>query len=478
MNRIKAWFARIVYSLKTKMLLFILIGAVASLGIYFSVRFISNTVVDSYYNSEEAKSERQEIYLRDLQHYVTENGISSSDTAELLQWVRKNRYIYLLIYKDDELLFSEGGYGENLPITTPGFNVEGGITVTYPEKEEILQNAKESGHQPLEMSDGVLGATFADFSEYFYYDMANIVSIVVAFLFLAVILTLYLSDITGRLSGLSDDVMVVSQGDMSHSISVEGKDELAALSRNVENMRKSVLENLEKEREARDANTQLITSMSHDLRTPLTVLLGYIDIMKMHTEDKEMQSYLKASEATALRLKHFSDDMFEYFHVFGGEKIDTELIEYPAKTLFEQFLAEHLLLLSEQGYKIEFNGYNAGISHIIIKTDAPKTMRIIDNIFSNINKYAEKTHPITIGVECKTKGELPCLELSVTNKILEKPTAQSNRIGLKTCQKLADAMGLMFETEENLGFFRAALSFPLKPTVPGKIENGVADNEI
>lgn len=461
-NRIKSWFSGIVYSLRTKMLFFILIGAIASVGIYISVNLIFTTVVDTYYNSDEARLERQEKYLADLQRYVTENELSSEDTPDLVKWVKNNRYIYLLIYKDDEPLFSEGSYGENLTINTPGFSGEGGITVTYPEKDDLEQYAKENAPHPLEMSDVVLGASFADFSEYFYYDMANIVSIIVAFVFLAMILTLYLGDITARLSGLSEDVMTVSEGDMSHKITAEGKDELATLSRNVENMRISVLENLEKEREARDANTQLITSMSHDLRTPLTILLGYIDIMKMRTEDSDMLSYLKASEATVLRLKSFSDATFEYFHVFGGGKLDIELVDYEAKTLFDQLFAEHLLLLKEQEYIIDFLGDESIMPGMTIRTDAPKTMRIIDNIFSNLVKYADKEFPISIGVGCsECEGGSSYIDITVVNRISEQLSAESNRIGLKTCKKLADAMGLRFEAERLEDMFRVKLSLPV-----------------
>lgn len=469
-DRLKKWFSGIVYSLRTKMLFFIVIGAVASIGIYISVKFVFTSVVDTYYNAPEAKQERQEEYIASLQNYITENSISSTDSGQIVKWVRNNRYVYLMIYKDDELFFSQGGY-EGTP-DTPQFPGEGGITVTYPNKEELILHAKENGLHPLEMTDGVLLASFADFSEYLYYDIGNIVSLFAAFIFLAIIMMLYFSDVTNRISVLGDDVNKVSDGDMEHKITSEGKDELAALSRNVENMRISILENLEAERAARDANAELITSMSHDIRTPLTVLLGYIDIMKKHTEDKDMQGYLKASETTALRLKNLSDDMFAYFLVFGSENIETELIEYSAKTLIGQLFAEHILLLEEKGYRFECRMNEMDLDDLYVLTDAPKTLRIVDNIFSNITKYADSEEFVTVSIErtsAENNDDEQKLVITVINKIAESPSAESNRIGLKTCERLAEAIGLGFSAEKMGDRFTVKLSFPAKFATQGDL---------
>ena len=77
----------------------------------------------------------------------------------------------------------------------------------------------------------------------------------------------------------------VADGDTGHHVNMEGYDEITALSRSVEQMRVSILAKIESERKAIEANSELITSMSHDIRTPLTVLLGYIDMMKERSED-------------------------------------------------------------------------------------------------------------------------------------------------------------------------------------------------
>ena len=92
---------------------------------------------------------------------------------------------------------------------------------------------------------------------------------------------------------------------------------------------------------------------------------------------------------------------------------------------------------------------------VIIVTDAPRMKRIFENLFSNILKYADKSAPVSILCrvsECK-------LLLTITNKVNENATnVESNRIGLKTCQKLARSIGIGFESERQGEYFAVKMS--------------------
>jgi signal transduction histidine kinase len=246
---------------------------------------------------------------------------------------------------------------------------------------------------------------------------------------------------------------------MHHAISATGNDELTTLSQNVENMRESMLVNISKEREARAANTELITSMSHDIRTPLTVLLGYIDVMKLEEDPGSMKSYIKAAEQTALRLKDLSDDMFKYFLVSGEGAPAVSIASYDAKTLLEQMLYEHVLLLSEQGYDIAFEMPDIASGSMSIRTDAPYTMRIIDNLFSNIRKYADRSKPITLSAV--REGDK--LKVSFENSVAKDANeAESSGIGMKPSRRIAELLGLGFAYREEGNIFRTEVEFPIE----------------
>ena len=340
----------------------------------------------------------------------------------------------------------DGGTVEKPDNTTRPGTSRPGFTVTMPTKEEIMQHATDNGLKPLELSDGTLFASFVDFSDYFYYNMSTIISILSALVVAIIVLMIYFHGITVKISRLADDVSGVYERDMNSEIrTLRGKDEISELTRNVEQMRCSMLEGLKKEREALDANSELITSMSHDIRTPLTVLLGYLDIMKSYPVDSELSEHIKAAENTALRLKDFSDDMFRYFLVFGGKELEVSLGEYDAHTLFEQMLSEHLLLLRERGFTVNADLNILQTSGVVIVTDAPKLMRVVDNIFSNIYKYAESTSPVSFSADL-TGG---VLKITVQNAVKTVSGAESNGVGLRTCSKICEALDVRFEYGES-----------------------------
>ena len=479
-NRAKRFF----HSLYVRLVLVIIFGVAVSVGVFVLARYFGNSYINDYYIADDQRTQREEGYIENLREFIRKNSISSEDTDKIAEWAQNNRYVYLLIYKNNELFFSsdmipskpvpddsaddsvddssednpdgdnESENGSSSDTKEPveeepdGGSIGSGVTVDYPTREELKKYAEENDLYELEMVDGVLFAAVAEFTEYLYYDIANIASLVLAMLLLSIILINYLRRIVARVKKLERNVMVVAGGNINQPIESKGYDEIARLSENVENMRRTILESIEEERLARQANTELITAMSHDVRTPLTVLLGYLDIMKNEAEGETMQSYVEATEKTALRLKNLSDDMFNYFLAYGNteESVDTE--EYDAATLFDQMLSEHLLLLGEQGYDVILKKNESGfVPGSVVVTDAPKLMRIIDNLFSNLRKYANSEKPILVKINVTKR----LFALEIENYICHtEAEVESNGIGLKTCQRLAPFVAEAFEFD-NIG---------------------------
>ena len=340
-----------------------------------------------------------------------------------------------------------------------------GITVRPPTREELMAAALDNDSCSIKTADGgVLLASMADYTEYLYYDIANIVSWLVALATFFITMWVHFYGITKRISMLGKEITLVAEGDTEHAIAAKGADEITRLSMDVEYMRVSMLDTLQRQKSALESNKDLITAMSHDIRTPLTVLLGYLDIMKSNAEEGEMKNYIEASENTALRLKKLSDDMFGYFLVYGGD-IEVDVQECNARTLVEQMLSGHIFLLREQGYHIEYNFEDKDaefLSDVVMVTDPPQLMRIVENIFSNVIKYADKEKPITVFVDSFVD--------EMTIKVVNYPSlnpdkAQKNGIGLRSCMKLANAMDVRFSYEERDGVFTSDLYVPILPKI-------------
>jgi len=480
------------FSLRIRFILVFIMSVAIGICVYFLVHYFSYEYIDSVYSSEENRKNRETSYINDLQAFVDNNSISSENTSMLSRWARENKYVYLIIYKDNELFYTsddnpeneeaavpenpEGESPENRPDdstdkedggsvgdgedgeeSTPPPKEPGGVTVDYPTREELFEYAKQNDLYTLELADGTMFASLTEFTEYLYYDISNIASLVFALLSVLIILAFYFHMLTTRIIKLGNEVNKVADGDTSHVIKAKGNDEISKLSVNVENMRVSIIENFEKEKEALDANNALITSMSHDIRTPLTILLGYIDAMRNKTEgDSEMQDYLKAAESTAMRLKKLSDDMFGYFLVFGAKELEVDMENYDAATLIDQILFEHVTLMRESGYVVNFGELDyLALSDFEIRTDVQKLIRIIDNVFSNAYKYADKEAPVFISIE-ETDSLLTVRFSNTISK--DSGNVESNGIGLKTCKKLSEYINADFKTEECDGIFTVSLS--------------------
>lgn len=244
----------------------------------------------------------------------------------------------------------------------------------------------------------------------------------------------YFNKTTTRIQYLAKRVRLVEQNKDILDIKDDVGDEISDLIDDVNKMRNSILEKVKEERAAYQANTQLITAMSHDIRNPLTVLLGYLDIIGMQKDISEQsRDYIAQCKETAMKIKTLSDDMFQYFLVFGKKDIDMSMQEYDADELLKQMLSEHTILMQESGYNFVVENSIDRKCTVIIDTQAFE--RVMDNVFSNLRKYADIAEPIYISLELSDNK----LRIRIENKVVHNDT-ESNGIGLKTCAKIMEAL--------------------------------------
>ena len=99
-------------SLRLTMLSMLLFAIGVALALVLATRFLTDWYIKQKYLSDERRAERVAEYVADLQKYVTDRGLSCDDTREISKWSQEQKYLYILIYKDDKLLFESGQYEE------------------------------------------------------------------------------------------------------------------------------------------------------------------------------------------------------------------------------------------------------------------------------------------------------------------------------------------------------------------------------
>ena len=140
-------------------------------------------------------------------------------------------------------------------------------------------------------------------------------------------------------------------GDLDHPITVRGSDELTTLASSLDSMRLTLRQQHEDEAAAAAKVKSLITEMSHDLRTPLTTLLLYTEILRHHKYETEAQQdeYLAKIDGKARQIKQLSDNLFEYALVTRDTVVQ---LDAPARfsQIFEEPLAEMVEMLQQRGF--------------------------------------------------------------------------------------------------------------------------------
>ena len=320
--------------------------------------------------------------------------------------------------------------------------------------QETLNNILAGNAEliPITCTDGVLLATIVDYSEDFVYNIVFVISLICAIAVVGIIMFFNLSRLTSRVKKLAEKVRRVERGSINEPIRVSGNDEIASLADDVNSMRNSVVDNMTKEQQAWEANASLITAMSHDIRTPLTVLLGYLDLIEFQEENPANREYIGICKENALRLKGMSDDMFSYFLVFGKQGSISENIEKQNVDALKHIISERVYLLEENGYSFVWEG---DIPDASVMVDTMFTNRVIDNIFSNVGKYATPGSTVIIRFDSNGKQ----LSVEFENEIRHDCSdAESNHIGLKTCSRIMEQMGGNFEAESDGERFCAKLT--------------------
>lgn len=281
-----------------------------------------------------------------------------------------------------------------------------------------------------------------------------ILSLLISFSFYLIILQSFIRKRIQSIQNLQEDVFTLAIGDWNHEIKVSDKDEIGRLAQDLNQMRIAFLQTMDNEQQARVVNKELISSLSHDLRTPLTTLKGYLEIMNLKKDDiKFRDQYLQKCLDKVEEITYLSNKMFEYSLVFSTE-YNSDLSNIPVQKCIDT-LVDHIQYLREMDLHILYEPLQTSLS---MDANFAIIQRILNNVFSNIQKYCDPWKDIVI----QTMIEEDQLKMSFTNSInhhLDK--VGSNGIGLKSVKKMIKIHHGTFYQDETNDLFTIILTFPI-----------------
>ena len=244
-------------------------------------------------------------------------------------------------------------------------------------------------------------------------DMILTATIILVFTALSVGLWIYRS-IAVPLVKLKKATQNIKEGNLDFVLEVEGKDEFSQLCQDFEEMRKRLKESTEEKILMDKENKELISNISHDLKTPITAVKGYVEGIMDGVADtpEKMDRYVRTIYNKTNEMDHLINELTFY------SKIDTNRIPYTfSKLNVEDYFSD---CAEELGLEMETKGIELVYANYVEKdvqviADGEQIRRVIHNIVSNAIKYMEKPKGI-IQLRVKDVGDFIQVEIEDNGK--------------------------------------------------------------
>ena len=218
------------------------------------------------------------------------------------------------------------------------------------------------------------------------------------------------------ISRISSAIQNISEGDLNTAIEVRGDDEFTAMAVNLNKMVGDIRNLMDKEREAERTKNELITNVAHDLRTPLTSIIGYADMLRSTpmTEEETMEipaemqkKYIDIAYAKSKRLEKLIEDLFGFTKMNYG-KVAMHVSKVDIVKLLSQLLEEFYPSFADKDLTYELK---SNVPSQIITADGNLLARLFDNLINNAIKYGAEGKKVLIQVFAKDD----IVTVSVTN---------------------------------------------------------------
>lgn len=420
----------------------VVLSLTAGAVLFFLLTMASYRGISSVTMNPEHIARQEAASAERLQRYVTTHDIGLSQIKRLDEWSEEEKNVLITVYQGQEILY----YNTDVVIGLPDSD-----TIVYDEAAVLQESSYD-----IVFRDGIAEVVLISFFDSRYYLWADFLNGMISIAVSLAILYACIRRKVRYIALLASELQILKGGDLNYPITVKGKDELSALAEEMDAMRRAIRERQQEKERAIQANQELVTAMSHDLRTPLTSLLGYVDILNLHKyQEGQQEKYLHAIGEKAWQIKQISDKLFEYFLVFRREREEIQLQTVNGIEFLGQVVEESLFDMESEGFQIE---RRTDEITCVLQIDVEAIRRVFGNIFSNLIKYADRSQPIQVSY-----GQQPdSLKVSFRNAVAGKEGKESSQIGLRTCEKIMEDHGGRFRYKQENGQFEVYVEFPVK----------------
>lgn len=274
-----------------------------------------------------------------------------------------------------------------------------------------------------------------------------------------------------------DGIKKISGGDLEYKIEVEElKGDNRRLAEAVNAIGDGLFHAVDDSMKSEHLKTDLITNVSHDIKTPLTSIINYVDLLKREELPNErVQNYIAVLDSKSQRLKQLTEDLVEASKVSSGnvklemERINlVELVYQTGGEFIEKFEDRNLTVITKLPRE-----------PVVIMADGRRIWRVLENLYNNVAKYAMEHTRVYVDMEAD--GERVCFSIKnisenalniqadeLTERFIRGDISRSTEgsgLGLSIAKNLTSLMGGDFEIYLDGDLFKATVCFKQEPQV-------------
>ena len=279
----------------------------------------------------------------------------------------------------------------------------------------------------------------------------------------------YLADIKSKYAILLNATSSMAEGNLEVAVE-EDLGIFNPLKEELTKIRFGFKRAVEEETKSQKMKTELITNVSHDLKTPLTAIITYINLLKEdNITEEERNSYIETLDNKSLRLKKLIEDLFEISKATSNN-VTLNLVDVDLASLIKQVQLELSDKINEAN--IEFRN-QFQTEKVILKLDSEKTYRIFENLIINIAKYAlpgtrayvevqGDDKEVTVSLKNISAAELNLNTEEITERFVrgdESRNTEGSGLGLAIVKNFVELQGGKFYIQLDGDLFKAIIQW-------------------
>ena len=421
------------WTIKKKLTVLITLALVVAVSFFALCYYLGRHIVN-----EQRKHGVDERVVEKLRQYVEENDVTTTDSEALMYWSRKIGETGIEVFADEQLVFSSvfDLSQRDYTIVETGRDKEMAVKVRFADREADVLFYKFRG---LFTQILLIGAMLS------------------LFLFFGIVVIGIRREVD-YIHTINEEIHIMEGGDLTREITVKGSSEIATLAESVDEFRKSLQAQLSTIERLENSNRLMAAEIAHDLRTPLTSLMMYLDFAKGEIRGKEPQAeeYLDKAREKSVRLKNLIDQNFDYVTMKGYFTRENHAV--PAYDVLSGYISDSLTYLEGEGFHVR-SDVSYGNGSIVIQREG--IGRGFSNVISNISKYAKRDAEVFIC--CKEKKDYVEVRFVNAVRVFEEGKPESTGFGFRIIKRLMEEMDGEYIAEETGGLYKTELHFHKVP---------------